>query len=129
LNKIAEEYSAKLKFVTREEYLAWVKQWKEDYKLIEKHHKITKYTERQAKCILPKKVEYYKNKLDKVPKLSPSEVLRLKTLEAQYLNDFGLRPWFVVSEYLVWYMLIMRKAGKLRAKQQRDIRIQQAVLV
>lgn len=120
-NQLAVDYSSKLTFVTREEYLEWVKKWKEDYKIVDAHHKITKLSGCRDSCVLPKKIEMYQKRLDNIVDLTPEQLVRLKEIEAKYLIEFNLKPWFISSHYLVWYMLIIRKAGKLRAANQREL--------
>ena len=119
----ATNYSTKLTFVTREEYLDWVKQWKEDFKLIDRHHKIQCLTWRLNVSRLQPKIDRLQKNIDRLIPLNESEIIRLKQIEAQYINDFKLHPWQVCSHYLFWYMLVKRKAGKIRANVQRTLRL------
>lgn len=123
---LAEEYVSKLTFTTREEYLSWVKQWKEDVKIVTLYHTQIKYCGNRNACIRQEKIDYWQKKLDKLPSLSDEQKKRVDELMQQYLKDYNLKDWFKSSHYLFWYMLIVRKASKLRAKAQRELRLQTA---
>jgi len=117
-NQLATDYTSKLKFITKEEYFSWLKQWKEDYKIIDRKHKVDKFVWFRDHCVIQKKIELYQKRLDAIPDFTPEENARYAVLCDQYLSDFNLKPWFVLTRYLVWYMLIIRTASKLRANSQ-----------
>lgn len=124
-NQYAESYDAsKLNFNTREEYLDWVKQWKEDMKIVTITHSWERYTYKQGVCQLEEKIKKYQIKLDKLPVLTPEQINRYNVRMQQFLADYDLKPWFSSSFYLVWYMLILRKAAKMKAAKQREKRLQ-----
>lgn len=123
-NQLANDYASKLTFVTKEEYLAWLKQWKEDFKLVETQHKFEKWERMKSSCVLPNKIEMYERKLKSLPEYTAEQSKRLLEIQAKYLSDFSLKPWTIASHYVVWYMLILRKAGKIRAGKQRMLQQQ-----
>ncbi len=123
MNKLAEEYVQKLTFNTREEYLVWVKQWKEDMKIVTLYHTTTKYTFMKNGCKRVDKIDRYTNKLNKMPKLTEPQVKRADELMDQYFKDYNLSKYFKSSHYLFWYMLILRKASKIKAGKQRAERL------
>jgi hypothetical protein len=114
----AEQMMNKLSFITKDEYLDWVKKWKEDYKIVERQHKIEKYWLMRDYCATEAKKERYQKKLDKVQELTSDETARVATLmlELQKYADTG--PWFKSSYWLTVYFLVQRKASKLRANSQ-----------
>ena len=125
----AVAFSTKLTFVTREEYLAWVKQWKSDCKLVERQHKIERYCGMRDHCITETKKNYYQKRLDTIPDLTVEERAQYDALMNRFRTETGMPTWFTSSYCLVIYMLIHRKAGKLRARTQRNIRVLDSVKV
>jgi hypothetical protein len=120
-NQLANDYASKLTFVTREEYLAWRKQWKEDFKIVEIQHKFEKWDMMKSSCVLPRKIEMYEKKLKTLPAYTAEQSKRIIEIQAKYISDFNLKPWAIASHYVVWYMQIIRKAGKIRAGKQREL--------
>ena len=125
----AVAFSTKLTFVTREEYLDWVKQWKTDYKLVERQHTIEKYSYRRDHSATEAKQNHYQKILDKILDVSVEERGQYDALMNRFRTEVGLPTWFSSSYSLVLYMLIYRKAGKLRARTQRNIRVLDSVKV
>lgn len=128
---IVHEYDAtKLDFNTREEYLNWVKQWKEDMKIITLEHTVNKYARMRDVCKLPEKINLYQAKIDKLPDYSGEEIARSYGARMkQMLTDYNLKDWVVSSYCLVWYMLILRHAAKRKAAKQRESRIKEKQVV
>ena len=108
----------KLNFITKDEYLAWVKKWKEDFKIVERQHKIEKYTSMRDSCVLPNKKDYYQKKLDKIEDLTLDEATRYNVLMDEFRKYAGMNAWFKSSYWLTVFGLVQRKASKLRAKSQ-----------
>lgn len=115
--------STKLNFTTREEYLEWVKQWKAAYKLVEKQHRIDTYCYRRDHCITESKSAYYQKKLDAITDPNLEEKTRYSALMTNMRDFAGMKEWFSDSYWLVIYMLVLRKAGKIKAKAQRNARV------
>jgi hypothetical protein len=122
----AMNHTTKLTFITREEYLAWVKQWKEDYKNIVHLYTIEKWEHHPAR--LPERIKYFEDRV-KALKAKPgfwaAEVVtkRVEEIKQQILTEYssmyvGRRLYAVVM-----YLLVARKAGKIRANTQRNLRL------
>lgn len=138
----AERLISTLPFTTREEYLIWTKQWKEDYKAVWKSYLREKYNYKYSICKNPAKVEYYKKKLDSVHVLTEVEqacvdrsislaksiYLTTKPTDREYIYHWA-RIFDSSRYWLIVFMLIIRKASKLKAAQERDKRIKQATVV
>ncbi len=123
LLKLAETHSKALTFITRDEYLIWVKQWKEDYKTVLQLHTIEKFTRRRDRSTLQEKIDRFQKILDKIPNLSDEQKARIEVLKKEFLSLWGLNSYTYCSHYLLWHMYVVRKAGKIRAGQQRELRI------
>jgi hypothetical protein len=133
----AARLSATLPFNTREEYLSWVKQWKEDYKAVWRSYQIEKYTAKYNACVNVNKVAYYKKKLESIPALTEQEQVSVKrcTENARELykdknpeKNAYRYDWTVVfttGYWLVIFMLVQRRASKIRAKIKREERLAQ----
>lgn len=122
-NENAVAFAKKLTFTTRGEYLEWVKQWKTDYKLVERQHKIVRYLGMRDHCITEVKKNLYQKKLDSVTELTVEERSQYDGIMNRFRIDVGLPTWFDSSYSLVLYVLILRKAGKIRAGEKRSERI------
>ena len=107
----------KLTFNTRDEYLIWVKQWKEEYKYmiaLRRGEKLERFT-------LPDKIASAKNKsvilhsqFDpiKIKEIQLKINLQLHTeMKKTYFHQFG-------GYWLIIYLLVLRKASKIRAGQK-----------
>lgn len=115
--------SKKLNFNTREEYLNWVKQWKEDMNIVVYQHTRNKYTYKRDACVLPVKIAKYQSLLDKMPELTDVQKARIEVLKQQYLSDYNLPSYFYHTTWLIWHLLIIRKAAKIKANAQRSLRL------
>lgn len=138
----AQRISSTLLFTTRHEYLEWVKQWKIDYKAVWKSYLREKYNYKYSICKNPAKVEYYKKKLDSVPVLTEDEqacvnrsislaksiYLSTRPTHVGYIYDWT-RVFDTTRYWLVIFMLIIRKASKLKAAQERDKRLKSTTVV
>ena len=127
----ASELSSKLTFNTREEYLAWAKQWKEDYKIALSGWKYEKFSRRLSQSILPEKISYYEKKVA-ASKLNEEQLARLEVIKTDYLKFMGhsLISLRWLSMYTVInHMYLIRKASKIRAGKKREERIAQEALV
>lgn len=138
----AQRISSTLPFTTREEYLVWTKHWKEDYKAVWKSYLREKYNYKYSNCKNPAKVEYYKKKLDSVGVLTEVEracvdrsislaksiYLTSKPTDREYIYQWA-RIFDASRYWLIVFMLIIRKASKLKATQERDKRIKQTAVV
>jgi hypothetical protein len=122
----AMNHIAKLTFTTRDEYLVWVKQWKEVYKNIVHLYIIDKYGWRNAHCTTQAKREWYAAKADreraKAGFWSKEEAqVKVRALEDQIKKEYGM---YVSGFYVdLMYLLVVRKAGKIRANAQRNLRL------
>jgi hypothetical protein len=120
----ATAHASTLKFTTREEYLAWVKNWKEEYKVVERVHRIETLTGKRDRCILPRKIDHYQKLLDKVPDLTDIEKAKYHEVVGRLGIAFGLSSWMMSGSYwIVVAMLVERKASKIRANTQRNLRL------
>ena len=119
----AVSFSTKLTFTTREEYLDWVKQWKTEYKLVQRQHTIEKYSCRRNHSITAVKQNHYQKMIDKIPAITAEERSQYDGLMNRFRTEIGLPTWFACSYSLILYMLIYRKAGKIRANVQRNLRL------
>jgi hypothetical protein len=131
----AKAHVDKLKFNTREEYLLWVQQWKEDYKHILFLHKLNKLAERlpgewinmklvpienEKRARLEKQMEVLKTKFDenKAKKISDelSQVIQTEQ-NIHWIGGSGFSTY-----HLILYLLVCRKASKIRAGVKREER-------
>ena len=120
----AMAYSTTLKFTTREDYLTWVKKWKEDYKIVEHKRKIDVLFSRRDNCILPHKKEYYQKRIDNIEPLTDAEKEKYNAIVGRVAQSFGLASWMVCNTYwVVIALLVERKAGKIKANVQRNVRL------
>lgn len=118
----------KLNFNTREEYIDWVKQWKEDMDFVVYKHTKNKRTWKRDACVRADKISKYQACVDNMPELTTVQTTRYNELMNKFLVDYDLKHWFASSYYLVWYMLIIRKAAKIKAAKQRDQQLQTIVV-
>lgn len=117
-----------LTFNTREEYLNWVKQWKEDY-----HTILNSYKRGNLSWFIndPKHREDKKlaaeNRLAKLPPDNPEKVKEvMKRLSTELVERYGYPKWYAEypSKYsIILYLLVSRRAGKIRAGQLRAERL------
>lgn len=114
----------KLNFNTREEYLNWVKQWKEDMKTVALAHTRYKLYCKRDHCERQEKKNRHQARLNKLPELNDVQNARLEVLKNSFLVDYNLKPYFYCTHYLVWYLLVLRKAAKIKANAQRALRLQ-----
>ncbi len=120
----AVAHTSALKFITREEYLAWVKNWKEEYKIVERKHKIDSLCYKRDRCFLQNKIDHYQKQLDAIPDLTDFEKAKYNEVVGRLAQSFGLSNWMVGSSYwIVIAMLVERKASKIRANTQRNLRL------
>jgi hypothetical protein len=112
----------KLTFNTREEYLLWVQQWKEDYKHILYLRKI----EKLGRFTLPDKIK----NAEKQIAIIESKFDRVKAkkiaveLQDKISKEYGLKFYWPLTTYsLIMYLLVARKASKIRAGKKREERI------
>jgi hypothetical protein len=122
----AMNHIAKLAFTTRDEYLIWVKQWKEVYNNIVHLYIIQKHEWHSGHCITKERQDWYMAKANreraKIGFWSKEEAqLKVKELEGQIKKEYGM----YVSRFYVdlMYLLVVRKAGKIRANTQRNTRL------
>lgn len=116
----AEKHVEKLTFNTREEYLNWVKEWKEDYKYLSawqrigKLHRFTKKekVDRAEKQVAEIKVKFPHAKYNET-------VTRVKD---RLVKEYDIK-WGTNDYTLIRYMLVIRKASKLRSAIKRQERI------
>lgn len=115
--RVAEQLSHKLTFNTRDEYLVWVNQWKEDYKNLSNAIRNNRLRFKYDSAQNPAKLEYLKGKLDNAVDVSNDfYVKRIADLNNQLFNDTGFRSyenWHTIAIYL----LILRKAAKIHANR------------
>jgi hypothetical protein len=113
----------KLTFNTRSEYLAWVAQWKEDYRFISATRKIS----RLSRYTTAPKIERANKLIEKINAEFPPEKYteianRLtKQLEVEYGIKFTY--WKPSTYNFIMYLLVARKASKLRAAKKREERL------
>jgi hypothetical protein len=115
----------KLTFNTQDEYLIWVKQWKEEYNhmvALRKIQKLDRFTRKDKIEAAAKMQAAIHEKFD--PKRSKEIVDALKL---RMLNEYGIQ--FYCTDYYIRYTLIMylqvvRKAGKIRAGQKMKARLE-----
>ena len=120
----AMAHSTALKFTTREEYLAWVKNWKEEYKIVEHKHKIDNLRQKRDRCVLQNKIDNYQKQLDKLPDLTEVQKAKYNEVVGRLAQAFGLPGWMSCNSYwIVIALLVERKAGKIRANVQRNARL------
>ena len=127
----ASAVSLKLTFNTRDEYLVWVKQWKEDFKLTLTAWRREKFSFRLSQCVLPEKIAYYEKKVA-ANKLSEEQLARLEVIKTEYLNFMGysLTGLRWLSMYtLINHMYLIRRASKIRAGKKREERLAAEALV
>jgi hypothetical protein len=76
-------------------------------------------------CKRSEKIDMHQKRLDVLPIPTEEQKTRYAILMNQFLADYELKHWFNSSYYLVWYMLILRKAAKNKASIKRAERLQQ----
>ncbi len=119
----AKAHAEKLTFNTREEYLAWVKQWKEEYRYVSALRRI----EKLQRFTLPDKIKKAEKQIEQIEKkidpVKAKDILRNITDRIE--KEYGLKrqyyPWSTYS--LIMYLLVSRKASKIRAAKKREERI------
>jgi hypothetical protein len=128
-NAAALDYSNILSFNAREEYLDWVKMWKEDYKAI-----LLDYKRRTLEFIAgdtrrrEDKRTVAKHCLEKLPVSDPVRFMELwtKKIAPELIRNGCIGPWQIQypSHYSsIIYMLVLRRAGKMRAGKLRAERL------
>lgn len=115
--RVAEQLSHKLTFNTRDEYLVWVKQWKEDYKNLSNAIRNNRLVWKRDLAQQEEKIARLNEKLTKAPDV-PEEFYTtgIASLNNQLFADTGFRSysdWKIIAIYL----LVLRKAGKIRANE------------
>lgn len=114
--KAARNHVEKLTFNTRDEYIAWVKQWKEDYKNLVTTRRVYNYQWKASVACDPMHVKYFTNVLKGLPAVGPDFAVRVGKLNEQMYKEYSLRSYGRYSEkYLTWYLLVIRRASKIRA--------------
>ena len=125
-NEVANEYANKLRFTTRMEYLVWREQWKMDFAIVERNYMKERYQSRINVCQRPEKIERYTKLLGDLKTLDAAEYAILNEIREKYIID--VNPWckeikYIGNRQLVYYMLVIRKAGKIRSKIEREKRL------
>jgi len=120
----ATAFSTTLTFNTRDEYLVWVKQWKEDYKLVLRKYQISTFTYRRDHCVLESKKLHYQKRLDGIPDITTEDTEKYNAIVGRLAIQLGLPNWMVGNSYwIIIGLLILRKAGKIRAGIKREERL------
>jgi len=125
--KIAMNHTSKLTFITREEYLLWVKQWKDDYKKISLLHRYQKLVHLRDISVRTEKIEKLNSQIQsillKFPGIEFDVELnsRINTIKDQLYSEYKIRHSSL--KVILVYLLMIRKAGKIRANVQRNLRV------
>lgn len=127
--QLAMNQSSKLPFTTKEEYLTWVKQWKADFKIVSQAYTRQKYEWGRDACQLPEKIARKRAKVNKIAPLTEAENARIGVLNGEFLAAYGLPSYYTCLLYLLWHMLVLRKAGKLKSHAQYVMRKQEEMAV
>ena len=113
----------KLTFNTRSEYLAWVVQWKEDYRYISATRKIS----RLSRYTTAPKIDRANKLIDKINAQFPPEKYTEidNRLTKQLQDEYGIKfqYWKPSTYNFIMYLLVARKASKLRAAKKREERL------
>jgi hypothetical protein len=128
----AMNHISKLTFTTRDEYLVWVKQWKEDYRNIVHLYTIKKYETHPTQ--LEERTKWYADKAnhlkEKIGYWPLADIAkRAEVINAQMSKEYGLYVYSNNLYYTLLYLLMVRKAAKIRANQQRNARLLAKVIV
>ncbi len=122
-NRAALAHVDKLTFNTRGEYLAWVAQWKEDYKHLSAARKI----ERLNRYTTQVKIDRADKEIAKLETVYlPAKTAEIKDrLTKRLETEYGIKftYWKPSNYVLIMYLLVARKASKLRAAKKREERI------
>lgn len=115
--RVAEQLSHKLTFNTRDEYLVWVKQWKEDYKNLTNAIRNNRVSWKLQMAQKPERIAYFKAASEKASNV-PKEFydVRITMLNNQILADHGVRVYHNWS-FIAIYLLVLRKASKIRSER------------
>ena len=130
-------HAEKLTFNTREEYIEWVKQWKEDYNNVVLHHRIDRLFRRSHQLkphgdryqwfpLTSQKAQYRQAKIKQLEtQVTMKENEIVDKLSAQIKNEYNyVRPYGRFECYnLIHYLLAVRKASKVRAARLREERL------
>lgn len=113
----------KLTFNTREEYLDWVNRWKEEYRylcLLRKIEKLQRFTLQEKIVNANKQVAILRSQFDH---MKADEIIQRITKRIS--DEYGIkRTWGTWSIYsLILYLLVSRKASKIRASKKREERL------
>ena len=122
----AMNHIGKLTFTTRDEYLIWVRQWKEVYNNIVHLYIIQKNERHAAICRTKERQDWYMARANRERAKTgfwtkAEEHIMVMELEDQIKKEYGM----YVSGLLVdiMYLLVVRKAAKIRANTQRNARL------
>ena len=127
--RVAEQLSNNLTFNTRDEYLVWVKQWKEDYKNLANAIRNNRIALRYKSARKPERITHFKTLLEKAPNVSKEFYdIRITVLNNQLYADTGLRAYGNCA-FIAIYLLALRKASKIRAERCYQARKAQEALV
>ena len=115
--RVAEQLSHKLTFNTRDEYLVWVKQWKEDYKNLTNAIRNNQVSWKLRAAKKPERIAYFKTISEKATDV-PKEFydVRITILNNQLFADCGFRA-YNSRTLIAIYLLVLRKASKIRAER------------
>lgn len=115
-NKTVEAFVGTLPFATREEYLAWVKQWRDDYGLFSLETRLKRFSRQTS----PTNEARNQPRIDAIcAKLAGTASADAKK---RRLADSDLA--YYTDHTIAVYMLAIRKASKIRAGQLRAARIE-----
>ena len=128
-DKIAEDFSSKLKFTTKEEYLAWVKNWKFEMNILDRANRVMVYSFKRDACKKQSKIDNYQKKYDSVKVLTPEEEVVWGGVKFRCTQEADINIWQAHLTVLIWYMLALRKAGKIRARKQWEAQQQNIAVV
>lgn len=112
----------KLAFNTREEYLLWVQQWKEDYRhmlFLRRVEKLKRFTLKDNIEKANRQIALLETKFDRVK--ARKLAAELSDRIAKEYNRSFYSPLSIY--FLIMYLLVARKASKIRAGQKRAERI------
>lgn len=114
-NAMAAAHVDKLTFNTRDEYLVWVKSWKEEYRYLvaaRKIEKLARFTKTENIDRANKLIERLKSTIDS------SRLLEIRsniTKRMELEHGIKFMYWSPSNYNLLTYLSISRKASKLRA--------------
>jgi hypothetical protein len=122
-NNAVESHLSKLTFNTRDEYLVWVKQWKEDYNLLVTEYKREFLTFQSQPRKREDKRLIAERRLAKLPPAQPEKLAATKDrIAKQLFAEHGVSTYGSIY-ILLLYMLVVRRADKIRAGRLRAERI------